>query len=76
MASDATFNSLISLATWIIWKWRNDAVFNYSSASVQCLLQAVDVEIHLCVTSGAQPVPRVSHPRRLVQARILDSGCV
>jgi hypothetical protein len=48
MASDATFNSLISLATWIIWKWRNDAVFNYSSASVQCLLQAVDVEIHLC----------------------------
>jgi hypothetical protein len=59
MASDATFNSLISLATWIIWKWRNDAVFNYSSASVQCQLQAVDVEIHLCVTSGAQPVPRV-----------------
>ncbi|GJN12867.1 hypothetical protein PR202_ga31184 [Eleusine coracana subsp. coracana] len=52
-------NSLIILGAWMIWKQRNDVVFNGASPNVQRTLSLIVDEVHLWSLAGAQELARL-----------------
>jgi len=60
------FNSLVSLGAWILWKGRNDRVFNGSSPNLSRALLLACEEADLCILAGAKGLRRL---RSLVVAR-------
>ena len=52
-------NSLIILGAWMIWKQRNDCVFNGVSTNVQRILTHIEEEAHLWCLAGARELARL-----------------
>ena len=52
-------NSLIILGAWMIWKQRNDCVFNEVSTNVQRILTHIEEEAHLWCLAGARELARL-----------------
>jgi len=60
------FNSLVSLGAWILWKGRNDKVFNGISPNLSRALLLASEEVDLWILAGAKGLRRL---RSLVAVR-------
>uniref|UniRef100_A0A0A8XPK6 Reverse transcriptase zinc-binding domain-containing protein n=1 Tax=Arundo donax TaxID=35708 RepID=A0A0A8XPK6_ARUDO len=47
-------NSLLTLGAWMLWKHRNDCVFNGANPNVQAVLRNIFEEAHLWYLVGAR----------------------
>jgi len=48
------FNSLVVLGTWVLWKLRNDIVFNGASPLIDRALLLAQNEADLCILAGSK----------------------